>query len=168
MKKILLLLAFMLFVSSCQEEGEVQTEATIIELSDLKSQIGYAAFDLEYNEYESDTVLVEAIKNAYVEDEMDFLMFIKPTCKCLGNTEKVPVLYRILNDAGISDDKITLYSMRVAELKHPYEANINIVDLPSFYLVKNEIDFTELFASFDPNDSTGTNLETLILEAMEQ
>lgn len=168
MKKILLLLALAFFAVSCQEEGEVQTEATIIELSDLKSQIGYAAFDLEYDEYVSDSTLVESIKNAYVEAEMDFLMFIKPTCKCLGNTEKVPVLYKILNDAGISNDKVTLYSMRVASLKHPYEANINISDLPSFYLVKDDVDFSELFSSFDPNDSSGTKLESLILEAMEK
>jgi len=169
MKNILLLIAsFLIF--SCQEEGDVQTQAKLVTLEDMKSQIGFVLFDSEYDSYQPNSDLVQQIKESYDSLNTDFFLFIEPTCKCLGNTESVPKIFRILNDAGINSEHVKIYSMLYASMMNPDfddDPNFNLNSLPSFFVRKQNTNYIELFSSYSGQDSTSEDtLENYLLEAL--
>ncbi len=158
---------------SCSENSDnpEDKEAQLMSLSDIRNSTGYAWFDLEYNAYTPDTAVISNIKTAYSGTGQEFLIFVNPSCACVGTQKRFPAIVRVLTDAGISEDKFKIYSMLVYNAPHPYKSAFTMERLPTLMVMNNGaakysvLDSLDFHHAYYPSDSV--TIEQFILKGIQ-
>ena len=151
--------------SGC-ENNAITPEAKLTTLQDLVVQPGFAWFVEKKANYKSDPNVIQEIKNTEIKDKI--YLFVKPTCSCVGTQTTFPSFMRILEDAGVTSDKYELYFMSGDNDKHPYQSNIQLTALPSFFVKKGD----KYYSIIDTmNSKFNTNptikIEEVLLDALK-
>ena len=138
MKKLVLSLVISMFFISCQDET-IEPEAKIITENELRSQPGYAWFDIEVGNYTPDASKTNQIKTLFDKNKDTILIFVKPSCSCTGTQKQFPQLIKVLKESGVPSTNYKIYSMSASNIKHEYNKLLVLNDLPGFFLVKNSV-----------------------------
>ena len=129
----------MTLLSSCTTNTEPTSSATLLSLSQISNNAGYAWFDAEKNIYTPDDSKVRDIKEAFRNKNQKIYFFVNPSCSCDGTKKTFPRAIRILKDAGIPDDRIVIYSMKSHTDDHPLKDKFQLRDLPSIFITVNDV-----------------------------
>lgn len=146
---------------SCSESTSPEYTAEKITVTTLSSKLGYEWFPAEVASFQPDTAAVRAIKEAYNADTHKFYLYVNPSCSCKGTQKLFPHTVRILQEAGVQEANIEIYSMRSTSDKHPHMSKMSVHKLPTVFLVHNGV----ISQSFS-EEPDGRKLESLILEGM--
>lgn len=135
---MIMLVIGMMALSSCTETTNPTNSATLLTMTDLTTSAGYAWFDAEKANYSPDDSKVNSIKSAYQQKNQKIYFFVNPSCSCDGTKKTFPHAIRILKDAGISDDRIIIYSMKSYTDDHPLKDKFTLRGLPSMFITVND------------------------------
>jgi len=136
---ICLLNLSMTILSSCTTNTEPTSSATLLTLSQISNNAGYAWFDAEKSIYTPDDSKVRDIKQAFNNKNQKIYFFVNPSCSCDGTKKTFPHAIRILKDADIPDDRIVIYSMKSHTDDHPLKDKFTLRDLPSIFITVNDV-----------------------------
>lgn len=165
--KITLLMSIVsLFTFSSCEENAVTAEARLTTMEDLMVQPGFAWFVENKNKYTPNPTIINQLKNRQIQEKI--FLFVKPSCGCVGTKQRFPEFMKIIEEAGIPKEKYEIYFMGDESDKHPYQAQVTIKELPSFY-VKNGDNYISLVDTFNTrfNANPNVTLEEVFLDALK-
>lgn len=146
---------------ACSDATSPEYNAERITAHTLSSKLGFEWFPEEVSSFQPDTAAVRAIKDAYSADNHKFYLYVNPSCSCKGTQKLFPHTIRILQDAGVKESDIEIYSMRSTSDKHPYMDKMPVQKLPTVFVVKNDV----VVRSFS-EELVGQKLESMILEGV--
>lgn len=170
MKRIAILLALIIFATSC-DDSTVQEDAVLMTVEELAVTPGYTWFNTEYELYQPDQTVIDQIKELYSIDDHDFLIFVQPSCSCPGTHRLFPKFVKSMNISGIDESEYKIYSMSSTSTHTPYDTMLTINRLPAFFVLKNgqpiysiidTIDYNYLHDILYPN-----KIEEYLLEALK-
>ncbi len=172
-KYSLYLIAFIaIFLLNSCENSTVVSDAKLVTIDGLKKEPGFSWFDGKVIIYNFDTTIVQSIKTNFKPGSDKFFLFVKPSCGCIGTTERFPNFYRIMKEAGIADSNLVIYAMSGVKDNCPLLSTKNysiiLSELPSFYRVKNGVPIYSIMDTFNIKLSNGLKptMESVINEAL--
>lgn len=133
---VLLLVCAMLF-SACSESTAPEDNAEKVSVQSLSSTLGFDWFSAEMTKYQPDAAKVLELQGKYNPATDAVYLYVNPSCGCKGTQKLFPHTMRVLNDAGIKEPRVEIYSMRSATDKHPYMSFMPVKRLPTIYIVRN-------------------------------
>lgn len=140
MKKISLLLVAVAFIalSACSENSVSPTDAELTTVSKLEATPGFGWLTDELNNYQPNQDYIDQIRNSFQPSTQKFLIFVKPSCSCVGTHQQFPAFVKTMMAAGIPDSCYQIYAMTALSSVHPYQNMINLKQIPSFILMNNQ------------------------------
>lgn len=160
MKKILILALSFIFLIAC-DETPVNTDAILLNRTDVESNPGFPGFTTEHQLYSPKTDLVNSISSDFGDDEK-LVIFVKPACTCIGTQKDFPHILKSLDEADIVYSKYEVYSIGKVEYNHPYSDIIQLSDIPAAFVIKNEVPTYSIFDSLNTyrgSDEANPNLD---------
>ncbi len=128
----------MFVLSSCTTNTEPSGSATLLTLTEISNNAGYAWFDAEKTLYVPDDSKIRVINEQFKNKNQKIYFFVNPSCSCEGTKKTFPHAIRILKDAGIADDRIVIYSMKSHTDDHPLKNRFTLRGLPTIYITVND------------------------------
>ncbi len=170
--KFIIIVVTFLFLVKCSDDNSV-SDAIPYKIEDLNKLPGYGWFYQEYDKYDVDTNLVKLIQHQYNSSIHKILIYSMPSCACPGRKyERFPQFYKILQNVGISHDKIEFYSLNSLRSRHSYDSVIVVTTLPAFYVLKQGKPVYSIADTLDFNIYYGKQypikLEELLLEGLKK
>lgn len=164
MKFSSLLIALCAIVAmSCSDSTSPEYNAERMTIQTLSSKLGFEWFPAEMAAFQPDTAGIRAIKDAYDADTHKFYLYVNPSCSCKGTQKLFPHTIRILQDAGVKESDIEIYSMRSTSDKHPYMDKMPVQKLPTIFVLKDDTVVRAFSEELD-----GQKLEKVILEGITE
>ncbi len=157
-----------LFVSC--ESNPVASEADIMDIVVLSKTPGYQWYDIEVENYQPDSNIVNQIKDKFDPALDSFVLYVKPSCSCPGTQQQFPAIMKVFNSAGIPSTNYKIYSMSSEMTKHPFESIFKVNELPSFFLMRSSNAIYSISDTFYLRQTTGNSksLENFVLEALNK
>lgn len=146
---------------SCSESTAPEYKAEKMSMSQLNSTLGYEWFKAEVATYTPDAAKVQSIDEAYDPETTSFYLYVNPSCSCKGTQKLFPHTVRILQDAGVTESHMEIYSMRSTSDEHPYMDLLQVHRLPTIFIVKNGV----VVGSYS-EQANSQEVEDLILSAL--
>lgn len=146
---------------SCSESTAPEYKAEKLSMTQLNSTLGYEWFKAEVAVYTPDTSKVRRINEAYEPSTTSFYLYVNPSCSCKGTQKLFPHTVRILQDAGVTEPRMEIYSMRSASDEHPYMNLMQVHRLPTIFIVKNGV----VVGSYS-EQADGQGVEDILLSAL--
>lgn len=169
--KVWTLAALMLaFLSSCSDDDNIR-DATFLTLDELVNTPGFEWFLPEYNNYQPKQDIIDSIKTRITINHDLFILYMNPSCACTGTQKQFPAAVKILNQAGIDEPRLKVYSMYRPIDRHPYQALYNVRELPAIFTVRDSlpmysiIDTLALYEYIYPNIQW--KIEDIIFRALQ-
>jgi len=164
MKKYSTLLSFVVLAalaSSCETTTTPAGEAKKLTVAQIQTNPGFAWFDYERTSYTPNADTVILVRDSYRADDHQVYIHVNPSCSCTGTQKLFPKFMRIMQDAGIPETEVAIYSMARSGDNHPETKQFNITKLPSIFITRNDT----LIATINDVSATMT-VEQQILEAL--
>ncbi len=137
MYKYILILAFLLMFTACQDNTPAPAEIM------LKSKLlatpipGYQWFFQSYTDYTPNDSIINLIKTTFDPTKDTIIIFAKPTCSCGDiSAESFAQLIKVLDIAAIPESNYKIYSMSSIRSSHPYAKQFVLNQLPA-YMITN-------------------------------
>ncbi len=162
MKNLLVLLTLVFVVVGCSTDTP-EPEAQQLTMTDLTLTPGYAWFPAEMAVYSPDPKMVESIKQNFTPQHK-ICIFVKPSCSCRGTQRLFPRIMKALNDANIDMSKVEVWSMRSTTDKHKYMPSLNVMSLPTIFVMRDG----ELRTQILDADYNNSNSDSLLVEALKK
>ncbi len=148
MKKLFILPLVLLFLIACSSENEYKTEK--LTLSQLKSLPYYQSFNVFWDKYLPLEDIVDSIKTNFETSKYKLVLFISPSCYSCGQADSIsPYILKAINQTEISESAYEIYSMPNYKSSHPYDEIIHLSNLPTFWLLKNNLPVNCVSDSFN-------------------
>lgn len=133
------LLCAFLFMVGCEETAVPEDVARQLTVEQAKVEPGFTWLEPTMATYTPDAAAVNSIKTAYNADpNRSVIVYVNPSCTCDGSRVLVPHALRSLLEAGIPENKISIYVMRTSKAKHPNTDKYVLRGLPNIYLLKGD------------------------------
>lgn len=133
------LLCALLFIVGCEETAVPEDVARQLTVEQAKVEPGFTWLEPTMMTYTPDAAIVNSIKTAYNTDpNRSVVVYVNPSCTCDGSRVLVPHALRSLLEAGIPENKISIYVMRTSKAKHPNTDKYVLRGLPNIYLLKGD------------------------------
>lgn len=158
------------FLASCSDNDNIR-DAAFITIADMQLTPGFEWFSPEYNDYQPKQDIIDSIKTKITSNNDLFILYMNPSCACIGTQKYFPATVKILNQAGIDEPRLKIYSMYRAVDRHPYQARFNVISLPAIFTVRDSLpvfsimDTLALYENIYPNFDW--KIEDIILKAMQ-
>lgn len=170
--KIFYLILAITFLYGCSNDDTI-LNAIPYKIQDLNKLPGYGWFYEEYDKYQVDTNLLKQIVQVYNPAIHKIIIYSMPSCACPGlKYTRFPQLYKILQQAGISNNNVEFYSLSSLRSRHPYDSVIVLSTLPSFYIIKQSKIVYSIADTLDYNIYYGKTyplkLEELLYEGLKK
>ncbi len=123
-----------IILTACSDTNKPRN-AQYITLKELRVTPGYEWFDSEYGNYKLDKAVIDSIKKQFTNRKDDFILYVNPSCNCSGTQVLFPASIKVLHEAGISEQRIKIYTMYNQSDGHPYMNTFKVMSLPSFFTV---------------------------------
>jgi hypothetical protein len=158
-------------LQSCTEEIAAPTgqEATLMTIDEIKATKGYTWFQSGYDKYTIDKNVVDQIKAKLSNSDITFVLYVNPSCVCVGTQEQFPSAVKVLQNAGISEPVFKVYSMKYPEMKSPYSNILTVKYLPSLFIIKDNVALKSVFDSLHVYkvDNPKITLEESLLKCLD-
>jgi hypothetical protein len=158
---LLLVALCAVFAVSCSESTAPEYKAEKMSITQLNETLGYEWFKAEVAVYTPDAGKVQRIDEAYDPETTSFYLFVNPSCSCKGTQKLFPHTVRILQDAGVTESHMEIYSMRSTSDEHPYMDLLQVHRLPTIFVVKNGV----VVGSYS-EQASGQEVEDILLSAL--
>lgn len=136
---MMIIVAGSVLLSSCTTSTEpTSNSATLLTMSELSSSAGYAWFDAEKSMYTPDDSKIRDINSEFKQKNQKIYFFVNPSCSCNGTKKTFPHAIRILKDAGVTEDRIVIYSMKSYTDDHPLKDKFTLRGLPTIFVTVND------------------------------
>ncbi len=138
-----------LSMQSCTEQlAEPDTDqAKQLTIDEIKTTKGYTWYQKGYDKYTYDINVVNEVKAKLQNSGKTFLLFVNPSCACVGTQEHFPSAVKILQNAGISEPVFKVYSMTYPAMKNPFTNILKINYLPALFIMKDNVALESVFDS---------------------
>ena len=136
-----LLIAFFvlaLVINSC-DNNPVNATAEKIDIPTLSKTPGYTWYDDQFNIYQPNQDKIKEIVQKFNPAVDKFVLYVKPSCSCVGTQQQFPAFMKILISSNVPDSCYSVYAMNNAANLHPYMNVYKVNEVPSFFLMKNGI-----------------------------
>ena len=137
----LLSIIALVLLQSCTEPVPPVEEPTakLMTIDEIKNTHGFTWYQKGYDKYSYDSSLIKELKSKLMNTDKSFLIFVNPSCACVGTQEYFPAIVKILQNAGVNENKFKVYTTRTPEEKNPYNNILKINYLPAFFVMQNEV-----------------------------
>ena len=166
--KVAISIIFTVFIlSSCSDDSGPRN-AVYTPLNQLVSSPGFEWFTPEYNAYTPDPVVINQIKAKLQGKNLQFVLFVNPSCACAGTQKQFPAAVKVLQESGIFEPNFKIYTFVTSEDMHPYMSRYSVNSLPCLFPMLDSIpqysviDTLNKYAVIDTN----SRLENYFLKAL--
>ena len=168
MKILLACIAIASITIGCVTTTEPSTEAQKLTMIDLTQTPGFTWFVAETDRYVPDTTHVNRVKvSMAASPDKKVYIFVRPACSCRGTQRMFPQVMKTLTAAGVSSDRIEIWSMKNTTDSQPYASLFTVSQLPSFFVVQNN-NVTASMADDIATSYNEENADSLIANAVSR
>ena len=169
--KIVTLSILIFAINACDENDTGPNVAKKLTVEELSQTLYW--FDTEYGLYQPDQAAVQGISDEFdpVTDRVYF--FFQLACNCKIPQEPIPHLIKSLDQAGVDQGYMEIYSLKNTATSHPFEHLFKIKRIPSIFLARAS-DSIPVYSVLDTMNSIQTKypdstikVEQLLLEALK-
>lgn len=146
---------------SCSESTAPEYKAEKMSIAQLNQTLGYEWFKAEVAVYTPDTAKIRTISEAYDPATDSFYLYVNPSCSCTGTQKLFPHTVRVLQEAGVTEQQMEIYSMRSTSDEHPHMSLMQVHRLPTIFVVRDGV----VTGSFS-EQAAGDGVEDLLLTAL--
>lgn len=159
--KLFLYILISVFLSSC-DTTNTERDATLLTIEKLRFTPGYEWYDVEFQKYTPNQATISQIKTILSNKDFNYYIFVNPSCACTGTQKQFPSIMKVLIEAGVTENKLEIYSMLKTTNNHPYKNKLKINELPSFFIVKDSIPISSVLDTLAIRKATNPNYDPLI------
>ena len=168
MKILLACIAIASIAIGCTTTTDPSTEAQKLTMIDLTQTPGFTWFVAETDRYVPDTTHVNRVKvSRAASPDKKVYIFVRPACSCRGTQRMFPQVMKTLMAAGVSSDRIEIWSMKNTTDSQPYASLFTVSQLPSFFVVQNST-VTASMADDFATSYNEENADSLIANAVSR
>lgn len=157
----------MLTVLGCKESS-TSVEADLTNYETMITQPGFQWIPFRKEQYIPEKTVIDSLKKYYNTD-YSFYIFAKPSCTCEGPHNDLAYFFTIMDSVGIDYSNSEIFAMNSINNIQPYDDIIEINDLPSFFVLKNNEVFYSIRDTlvYREEHSIDDTLEEILLEALK-
>lgn len=160
--------AIFVVLIGCTTTTEPVNEAQQLTYTELTKTPGFTWFVAEFDGYTPGSNNVDRVRTAMTAAPAKRVcIFVRPTCSCRGTQRMFPQIMKTLVSAGVTTDRIEVWSMKNTTDAQPYASMFTVSQLPAFFVIENGI----VRASFGDDFSTSyneNNADSLIANAVSR
>jgi hypothetical protein len=136
-------------LQSCTEEVAAPEgqQATLMTIDQIKTTKGYTWYQSGYDNYNVNKNFMDQVKAKLMNTDKNFVVFVNPSCACVGTQEQFPSAVKILQNAGINEPTFKVYTMKYPEMKNPYTNILQVKYLPALFIIKDNVALKSVFDS---------------------
>jgi hypothetical protein len=166
--KYLILVSIMVLISSCSDDSGPRN-AVFTQLNDLVSSPGFEWFQPEFEAYVPDTSVISQIKTALKTSNKSFVLFVNPSCACVGTQKQFPAAVKVLKEAGINEPNFKIFTFTTVEDLHPYLNQFKVRVLPCLFTMQDTISTYSVIDSLNKYSQIDTlaRIENYLLKALK-
>lgn len=169
MKKVYFLLVISIILFSCStQESEYNSEK--MTLDQIRTDWRFYGFDIYYQNYKVDSLLLNEFKNSYNPANFKFLFFTSPACYTCGKLDSIiPFALKIIKSAGFYDSCFEIYNTPIKTAHHPYETILKLNDVPAAFSFDRKTKFYSILDTFYKRrvDDATLKLEQVLIESVK-
>ncbi len=140
MKICLALISLLVVLSACSTTEPADAVAEQLTMQQLTMSPGYSWFMAEMESFVPKKLVLDEISASMASNvNRRVCIFVKPSCSCRGTQRLFPQVVKSLLAANVDMNRVEIWSMRGTSDKHPYQSIITIGELPTVYVLENNV-----------------------------